>query len=212
MSGKRPLVILVADGTMRAVFQSFFRRSHFHRTLQCQRFEFDAVRDVFNDPLHTDGGVCARCEELLRGYQRTHHCALVVIDQQFGAERPASEVQQEMKARLSRSGWGDRVQVIVIDPELEVWLWQDNPNVQQALNCRGGFRQDLMSSGDWPVDSAKPLKPKATMQRLIRANRAGAPVAVYARIAEKVSVEGCVDGAFSTLRETLRSWFPAEGA
>lgn len=212
MNGKRPLVILVADGTMRAVFQAFFRRSHFHSTFQCQRFEFDPAREVFSSSPYTDGGVCKHCVELLRGYQRTHHRALVVIDQQFGAERPASEVQRGMKIRLSRSGWGDRVQVIVIDPELEVWLWQDNPNVPRALNHRGDLRKDLMSSGDWPVDCAKPFKPKETIQRLIRANRAGTPMAVYAKIAERVSVEGCVDGAFITLRETLRSWFPTEGA
>jgi hypothetical protein len=212
MTTKRPLVILVADGTMKAVFQAFFRRSHFFHSLQCAAFEFDPARDVFNDPLQTDGGVCNRCDVLLRGYQNTHHRALVVIDQQFGAERPADEVRAEMEARLRRSGWEDRVEVVVIDPELEVWLWQDNPNVERALNYKDTLRKDLLESGEWPAGAAKPERPKETMQRLIRANRAGAPIAVYSKIAGTVSVNGCVDTAFACLRATVQRWFPAEGA
>lgn len=213
MTTKRPLVILVADGTMKAVFQAFFRRAQYFSTLQCAPFDFDPMTDVFNDPLHTDGGVCIRCDELLRGFQRTHERALVVIDQQFGGERPAVHVRDEMLNRLRLSGWSEgAVQVVVIDPELEVWLWQDNRNVQRALRYSGPLRQDLIGSGEWPQGIPKPLNPKDTMLQLIRRNRAGAPMAVYASIASRVSVNGCTDSSFAVFRSTVQDWFPREGA
>jgi len=213
VTSKRPLVILVADGTMRAVFQAFFKRSRFFDTLECAQFDFDPKSEVFNDPLHTDGGVHKRCDELLRGYQRTHERALVVIDQQFGGERPANEIREEMLDRLRRSGWdNERVQVVVIDPELEVWLWQDNANVEQALRSDGTLRQALIRSGEWPEHTDKPLQPKETIQRLIKANRAGAPMAVYATIAGKVAVSRCTDASFAIFKATVQNWFPTVGA
>lgn len=215
MTTKRPLVILVADGTMRAVFQAFFRRSQFFSTLQCAPFDFDPMTEVLFDPIRAkgwDGGVYKRCDAILRGYQRTHDRALVVIDQQFGGECPSIQVRDEMLDRLRRSGWRDgAVQVVVIDPELEVWLWQDNGNVQQALRYQGPLRQDLIGSGEWPQEVPKPLQPKDTMLRLIRMTRAGTAMAVYAKIASKVSVNGCTDSSFAAFRSTVQGWFPSEG-
>ncbi len=50
------------------------------------------------------------------------------------------------------------------------------------------------------------------MQAPIRKNRAGAPMAVYGQIASAVTTAACVDPAFHFVRDTLRAWFPAEGA
>jgi len=49
--------------------------------------------------------------------------ALVVMD--FRWDRPPNlrspdQIQEELRSRLSRSGWQDRCEVIVIDPEVEV--------------------------------------------------------------------------------------------
>ena len=33
---------------------------------------------------------------------------------------------------LSRNGWADRTKAIVIDPELEVWVWGDLVRLSQA--------------------------------------------------------------------------------
>jgi len=208
----RELVILVADNTMRAVFSAFFER-RFHRSLGCAPFAFHPHLDLCRDPLNTDGGVHKRCHEILRPYLATHKRAIVVIDQQFGGERPAEEVRAEIEHRLNANGWRGRAAAAVIDPELEVLLWQDNPNVEHALGHKGPpLRQILAADGRWPADAVKPPAPKELIQEVIRKNRAGAPDAVYSRIARTVSTHGCVDPAFHRIRETLREWFPAEGA
>ncbi len=217
----RELVILVADGTMKAVFDAFFGRDKWHLTLQCGDFDLWPEEDIFHDPLHTNGGVYKQAHELLRPYTRTHLRALVVLDQQFGGERPAQDVKDQIVKRLRRNGWEDRetregrresrCAVVVIDPELEVWLWQDNPEVAQAVRFRGtSLRASLQETGEWPKEAEKPAEPKETMQRLIRENRAPKTKVVYSRIARSVSTLNCRDGAFLKLASTLREWFPPE--
>jgi hypothetical protein len=208
----RELIILVADGTMRAVFAAFFERP-FHHALSCAPFDFNPRSDIFHDPLNTDGGVYKRCHDILRPYLNTHRRALVVLDQQFGAERPAEEVRVEIEQRLSINGWHERAAAVVIAPELEVLLWQDNPNMERALRHQGvPLRQLLAQDGRWPTDATKPPAPKEVIQSLIRSNRAGPPMVVYSKIAGAVSTTGCVDPAFHRVRDTLRAWFPTEGA
>jgi hypothetical protein len=209
---KRELIILVADGTMRAVFAAFFERQ-FHHALACAPFDFNPRIDLFNNPLEKDGGVHRRCHEILRPYLNTHQRALVVLDQQFGGERPAEEVRGEIEHLLNANGWARRAAAAVIEPELEVLLWQDNPNVERALRHQGAsLRQLLAQDGRWPEGAAKPNAPKEVIQTLIRTNRAGPPMVVYSQIARAVSTEGCIDPAFHRVRDALRAWFPAEGA
>lgn len=208
----RELVILVADGTMRAVFTAFFER-RFDLVLSCAPFDFNPRLDIFHDPVERDGGVHIRCHQILERFKRTHQRALVVIDQQFGGERPSEHVRREIEQRLTDNGWHGRAAAVVIEPELEVLLWQDNVNVERALRHQGGsLRQLLAQDGRWPASVAKPPAPKELIQGLIRTNRAGAPVAVYAKIVSAVSTAGCADPAFHRIRDALRAWFPAEGA
>ncbi|BBZ99840.1 methylation-associated defense system protein MAD4 [Bradyrhizobium diazoefficiens] len=208
----RELIILVADGTMAAVLRAFFERQ-FHHSLACARFDFDPTSDIVYDPLNTDGGVHRRCHDILRPYLNTHRRALVVLDQQFGAERPAEEVRHDIELRLNANGWAERAIAVVIDPELEVLLWQDNPHVERALRHTGpSLRQLLAQDGRWPLSEVKPLAPKEVIQALIRANRAGPPMVVYSQIARAISTTGCVDPAFHCVRDTLRAWFPVEDA
>lgn len=211
MTTSRELIILVADGTMAAVLRAFFERP-FHHAMGCAPFDFDPTNDIVHDPLHTDGGVHRRCHELLRRYLSTHRHALVVLDRQFGAERPAEEVRVDIEHRLQSNGWAGRAAAAVIDPELEVLLWQDNPNVERALRHKGpSLRQLLARDGRWPVGAPKPAAPKEVIQSLLRSNRAGPPMVVYSQIARAVSTAGCVDPAFHRIRDALRGWFPAEG-
>jgi hypothetical protein len=204
----RELVILAADGTMAAVLRAFFERP-FHHALQCAPFDFNPTEEIFNNPLEKDGGVYRRCHEILRPYLNTHRHALVVLDQQFGSELPAEEVRDEIEQRLNANGWKGRGAVAVIDPELEVLLWQDNHHVERALRHTGpSLREFLARDGRWPAGVAKPPSPKEVIQALIRTNRAGPPMVVYSQIAGAVSTAGCVDPAFHHVRDLLRKWFP----
>ena len=50
--------------------------------------------------------------------------ALVVLDRVgCGAAAPRKEIQHAVEHDLSANGWRDRSKAIVIDPELETWIW-----------------------------------------------------------------------------------------
>lgn len=157
-------------------------------------------------------GRAPRAGGLLRRHIHTHSRALVVLDQQFGAELPAAQVQRNIESRLTANGWQHRHAVFVIDPELEVLLGQDNPNVDRLLRHRRtpGLRAELAADWRWPADASKPPAPKDFLLSIIRNNRAGAPIAAYSKIAGTVSVAGCVDPAFHGIKEAICGWFPKE--
>ncbi|MEZ4226976.1 MAG: hypothetical protein R3B13_38905 [Polyangiaceae bacterium] len=193
---------------MAAVLRAFFGRERWDLTLQCAQFDLWPEEDIFHDPLHTDGGVHKSAQELLRPYLNTHSRAMVVLDQQFGGELPADKVREDILARLSQNGWQERSEVVVIDPELEVWLWQNSRHVEQALMFTGSLRQHLQNNGQWPAEAPKPLEPKETIQALVKAKKALKTKVVYSRIARSVSIQGCTDPSFELFTTAMRVWFP----
>jgi AAA domain, putative AbiEii toxin, Type IV TA system len=113
---------------------------------------------------------------------------------------------------LQLSGWGDRARAIVIDPELEIWVWSDSPHVPKAP----GSRDDLPTLRRWLIDHRlwtegrpKPDDPKAAMEKILRINNRPRSSSIYEDLARKVGLQRCQDGAFLKLRETLVAWFPA---
>jgi hypothetical protein len=74
--------------------------------------------------------------------------------------------------QLQRNGWAkDAVSVIVIEPELEAWLWAISPRVADMLgwqNERGGLRSLLTSRIRCDENSPKPSNPKEAMRQSLR--------------------------------------------
>lgn len=74
-------------------------------------------------------------------------------------------MRTEIAARLEQNGWQGRSEVVVIDPELEVWLWQHSPHVESALAFpAGSLRAHLQQTGAWPAGPPKPTAPKEAIQ------------------------------------------------
>lgn len=216
MSGrKRPCVILVADSNMAAVFRGYFGRDQWHRSLGCAPFEFAAEigKDLLVDEGGNDPGVYSRAHELLRPYQRSHERALVVLDCEWGGSPGQPKIVADITANLVASGWRkNAAKVIAIEPELENWIWQDNPRVAEALRYRGEpvLRELLAQRGWWPAGQAKPPRPKETAEWVLRQTRRPRSSAIYEELAGRISIKGCSDAAFRELHATLQTWFPPE--
>jgi hypothetical protein len=201
---------------MAQVLKSFLSRGYLEGRLRCRTFDFDFRQDVVVDVRNgnTDGGIHRRAHALLRPYIRSHQNALVILDKNFGGQLPAAVVREEILSNLSRNGWqAGCAEVVVIDPELEVWLWQrDNPHIARVFRYDGAvpLEEFLGAEGIWPSTALKPVRPKEAARILLQRFRAGVPMVVYARIVENISVSGCQDQAFSLLASALRRWFPIE--
>ena len=50
------------------------------------------------------------------------------------------EIETEVEGRLHKNGWAvDAVCVVVIQPEIEAWVWAGSANVAAALGWGGDF-------------------------------------------------------------------------
>lgn len=203
----RDVIFLVADGSMEQMLRGFFGRQAFHRSLGCGRFDVDPARDIIVAPNRDSGGP-GQAYELLRLYTATHERAVVILDNAWGGSPGPSRIKDQISRRL-RTVWS-QFTVIVIEPELEAWFWQDSSHVATALGGPANFRSILARSGHWPAGQVKPCDPKAALEHLRSRHSADQSKAVFKRVASRISVKGCVDPAFQQLRDTLRDWFPEE--
>lgn len=204
---QRDVVFLVADGSMEQMLRGFFGRPNFHRSLGCGRFTVDPGQDLIVAS-RRDSEVFGQAHELLRPYLTSHARAIAMLDNAWDGSPGTDAIKEQVTKRLAES-W-DESAVIVIDPELEAWVWQDNPNVPTALGAPADSRRLLDAAGHWPNGQPKPQDPKETLEYLRARHGADRSKAVFRRVAERVSVRGCIDPAFLHLRDTLRDWFPED--
>lgn len=217
MKVKRPCVFLVADSNMAAAFRGYFGRNQWHQSLGCSPFDFNPEigGDLIVDEGGNDPGVFTKGHELLRPYLVSHERAVVALDCEWEGSPGKDQIVQHVTDNLIGTGWpGHAVKVIAIDPELENWLWQDNPHVADALRYKGQppLRQWLAQVGVWPQGLAKPPRPKEAAEWVLKQTRQPRSSSIYQQLASRIGVNGCTDASFVELHSTLRTWFPAEVA
>ena len=208
----RDCMFYVVDTNMAEAFKGFLSRPQFHQSLGCGAFEFDSLQDIARAEGKTDGGLWRHAGGLCKGYLQTHRKLVVCLDRDFGGSPGQAKIRLDIEGQLVAVGWqpGD-FKVLVIDPELEQWIWQPNINVDQALGHKGNMslRLELQASGDWPAGQAKPTNPKEVLESIVKKNlRGNRSSALYSKITSKVSVNNCQDGEFQALRQQLQVWFP----
>lgn len=123
---------------------------------------------------------------------------------------PPSDLETEVEAKLSRSGWAGRCRVIAIAPELEAWVQADSPHVDSVLGPRGRrptSAQWLSEQHHLSPGLEKPASPKCAFEEALEVAREPRSSSIYAALAAGVSAEGCEDPAFFRFREVLRRWF-----
>jgi len=203
---REDLVVLVPDRTFRAVIKIILSR---HEALGVRPIK----ADVFQQP-DFDPGSLRGSAEYLRLFLSTHAHAIVLFDREgCGRETASAEKLEEMVQKsLDRVGWEGRAQVVVVDPELEVWVWSDSPEVDRCLGWTGrqpGLREWLRQKGVWDEGAMKPRAPKSALALAVREARRGASPPLLAQLARSVGLRRCNDRAFVRFREILQRWFPA---
>ncbi len=206
---KKDLIVLVADGAMEQAMRGILSR---YRALGASRFSFDIIGHPEKDP-----GCRRKADALLRSFSSLYAHALVMFDREgCGKEdEPRESLEIAVQHRLSRAGWGDRAQVIVLDPELEIWVWSDSPHVEAALGWADQelrLRKWMRQKGFLRREETKPHRPKEAYEEAIRTVGKSKSRRVFRQLAERVSLKRCQDPAFLKLRDVLRRWFPPAGS
>lgn len=203
---KRDLVLLAADKDAEQALGGLLANRK--QSLQVRPLEYDIVRHPDHDPgcLRQSGGILA-------SYARTHNHAIVVFDREGCGREGTSreELELEVEASLAKA-WQSRVAVVVIDPELEAWVWTKPSHIPRII----GWPAEDQSLPDWLVENGhldlstqvKPDRPKEAFEGVLRQVRKPRSSATFRQVAEQVSFRKCTDPAFAKLLTTLRKWFP----
>lgn len=166
--------------------------------------------DVFVHPDH-DPGCLLRGAEFLRRFSSRYSRALVLFDRDgCGREQQSrTEIEVSVETQLA-ADWGDRAAAVVLDPELEIWVWSDSPHVEAVLGWEGrDLRARLRAEQLLGEGAVKPSDPKAAVEWALRAVHKPRSSILYQRLAEQVSFARCEDAAFAKVKATLARWFPA---
>lgn len=159
-----------------------------------------------------DSGCFHSGPELLRGMQSRAGRALVMLDHEWDA--PAStgqSLEERLRGRLAQVGLAGRAEAVVIEPELEAWVFAGSPNVAVALGwppSSSKLQSALEKVGLWPGGHAKPPEPKKAMEWALRKSDLPRSSSVFRQLATTVGTKNCQDRAFIHFRQTLRDWFP----
>lgn len=158
-----------------------------------------------------DPGVFRNARELLSAFRGDAAHALVVLDRAWDGAPSADprELEAQVENRL-KPDWGDRAACVCIDPEVENWVWSDSPHVAPALGWDDYrlLRDWLRDRQLWPDDSPKPPDPKRAFDEALWKVKRPHSSAIFAGLAENVSLRKCTDAAFRRLCDLLRAWFP----
>ncbi len=205
------LVILIADKNMEFALRGLLTR---HEPVGFHPLP-DANVEILRHPRH-DPGCRLRGHELLREYVGKSSHALMLFDREGCGREDSSRIELESEAEenLTQSGWGDNAAAIVIDPELDIWIWSGSKHVIQTLGWDGlepNLQKWLKDEGFTDSeDQLKPKNPKEALERALRIARKPRSSAIYKALAEKVSLAFCQDPAFIKFTETMKLWFPPE--
>ena len=148
----------------------------------------------------------------LRPYIAEFAHALVIFDKEgSGPDASREEIQHNTERNLSRNGWRDRSKAIVIEPELESWVWVRSAKVAETLGWRRGYeelRAWLRAKDLWEAGIPKPQHPKEAFHAALREGRKRPSAALFGELATNLPFGRCRCPAFRELRETLQRWFP----
>jgi len=199
----KDLIALVADKVIEQTLHALLSRE---KSLGIHHLD----AEIYIHP-HHDPGVFNEAGFFLAQFKDRFDYALVMFDRVGSGheEINAYEIQSLVQKRLDDNSWKDRSGVIVLDPELEVWIWTDSPHVSKTLGVEYKYLKNILRKYSNNINS-KPSEPKTLMKETLF--RSGMPLSssLYAKIARNVSFKYCKDPAFHQLRDYLIKWFRIE--
>lgn len=197
------LVSLVADRSIEAAVDAVLRRPE---ALGTRAFTWEIVVHPGRDP-----GCFHHPDELLSGYTDRAQHALVVFDRDWDGAPPgdarALEAMVEPGLDALRADWA---RAVVIDPELEVWVFGESPHVAGVLGWSTStpeLRRALEDEGLWDPTSAKPGDPKRAMDWALRRARQPRSSSLFRELGARVSLQRCQDRSFRRLVAIVSQWF-----
>ena len=205
----KDLVVLVADSDQKALIETFINR--LIRTNVISTITFEVIKNPMRD-----SGNFNDSPDFLRHYIRNFRFAIVLFDfEGSGAEAKfnnRTDAESNLEKRLVRNGWKNKSAVIVIEPEIEIWLWAKKYSVAHAIGWKEkeqGFplHRWLEINGWLSPAKTKPSRPKEYYEEVLKRINVPRSSSIFSKIADSVSYNNCTDESFQKFLNILKNWF-----
>ena len=124
---------------------------------------------------------------------------------------PAPALEALIDEKFRQAGMADWAVSLVIEPELEAWVFSTSPHVSTVLGWKGpsSIRKTLEEQKLWRAEDFKPADPKAALEYILGRTGKSRSSSLFRKLASRVvSTAGCEDRAFLRLKTLLQGWFP----
>lgn len=196
-------VILVPDKNTQFVLNGLLPR---YQALRIRPLEYD----IFIHP-QRDPGVYGHASTFLRPFHRQYDFALVFLDREGSGQedKTSQEIRKHIQGGLNRNGWRGRSDVVVFDPELEIWAWVDSPHLSNSLGWQNlsSLQEFIKRRGFWTENELKPHRPKESVEAALREKGIQKSSAIYEKVAVNASFSNCEEPSFLQFKSDLVQWF-----
>ncbi len=202
---KKDLLILVADKDTESCLKGLLPR--FPDIFTLKAFTYDIIMHPLKD-----AGCYTLSHEFLRPFTKSYDYCIVVFDYEgCGQDKNMSieNVENNVKELLTKNGWENRCEVIVIEPELENWIWVQSKHLAEEIRWQSieELHQWLVENNLKEQDAAKPKRPKEAFQAALRKSGKRLSPAIYEDIAKKASFKKCIDKSFIAFCDYIKQCF-----
>ena len=206
--GITDLFVLTADSQQQATIETLLTRRR--PSLGIRPSSFEIQRHANSDP-----GCRTDSPTLLRSLRARFSRAMVIFDLEGSGSGALSavELEAQLEEAIQRTGWeSGSVATIVIEPELEAWLFGANftrleqtTGWSQPQQLRLWLEERNFLNGR----TVKPTDPKGAIEATLQETHRPRNAQLYQEVARHTGLAHCQDRAFRKFRDTLRNWFPA---
>ena len=199
----RDLILLVPDKNTEYTVRGALSRPE---ALGIRRIDFRILVEQGRD-----GGVRRRGSQVLGVQQARFSHALLLLDYEgCGSHVPPADLEAQLDDALSGM-WGDRAKAIVIEPEVDAWMWGAETHLRSMMGWRfpEEIRPWLIAQSFAFTADGKPVRPKEALEAVFRRTRTPRSSAIYEHVAQTISLARCKDEAFLRLRASVVEWFGA---
>lgn len=194
---KKDLLVIVADNTMEKVIKTLLNERK--NSLGIRHITFD-IRVMPN----RDSDVYRNGPDFSQKFEKLYEKCMIIFDYHgCNSNMNVGDTRKNVLDRLSKIWGPDRCEVVLIYPELEIWIW--GPKVIKKLFDILSSEYNITIKGNIPPQ--KPQEPKKEFHELLRRHGVPKSSSIYVKLAKTASLTNCRDSAFNLLVNTLRKWF-----
>lgn len=198
----KDLIVLVADSNMKACFNGLLPR--FQHVYELNPITFDVFTHPGRDP-----GCRTQSDSFLSSFIHLYRYSLIVFDKLgCGSIKDTNSIVNEVSLQIKKTGWDNRFRIIIIEPELEVWMWIKKKSMAKIIHWR-----DYSSLEEWVKGKSinfhndKPVDPKKAFEMALYESRKKRSSSIYYEISSNVSFVDCQTQSFINLKDIIIEWF-----